>query len=117
MSGLHQDALRSSAPTLAPAVVISTSASSDISRRARRSAACAACPVRDRCTSSPSGRTISIHPREAVLQRAKRLAVQDRLTWPVRDDAVYKMLLGQQLSTEEFMELDDVAVEHLLGAR
>jgi HD superfamily phosphohydrolase len=45
-----------------------------------------------------------------ILQRAKRLAVQDRLTWPTRDDAVYKMLLGQALTVEEFMELDDVAV-------
>jgi hypothetical protein len=35
--------------------------------------ACAACPQRERCTTSPTGRTISIHPREAVLQRAKRL--------------------------------------------
>jgi hypothetical protein len=35
--------------------------------------ACAACPRREWCTTSPWGRTISIHPREAVLQRAKRL--------------------------------------------
>jgi len=35
-------------------------------------AACASCPQRARCTTSPAGRTIGIHPREAVLQRAKR---------------------------------------------
>jgi hypothetical protein len=35
--------------------------------------ACAACPLRERCTTSPLGRTVSIHPKEAVLQRAKRL--------------------------------------------
>jgi hypothetical protein len=33
---------------------------------------CVSCPLRERCTASPSGRTISIHRREAVLQRAKR---------------------------------------------
>jgi hypothetical protein len=35
--------------------------------------ACAACSQRERCTASAAGRTVSIHPREAVLQRAKRL--------------------------------------------
>ena len=35
-------------------------------------AACASCPQRERCTASPAGRTVSIHRREAVLQRAKR---------------------------------------------
>ncbi len=45
-----------------------------------------------------------------ALQRAKRMAVQDRLEWPRRDDPVYKTLLGQQLTMEEFAELDDVAV-------
>jgi Transposase DDE domain/Transposase domain (DUF772) len=34
--------------------------------------ACTSCPRRTRCTASPAGRTISIHRREAVLQRAKR---------------------------------------------
>jgi transposase len=28
---------------------------------------CAACPLRDRCTSSPRGRSVSIHPDEALL--------------------------------------------------
>src|SRR5439155_22552315 len=32
---------------------------------------CAGCPLRERCTSSVSGRSITIHPREALLQRAK----------------------------------------------
>jgi hypothetical protein len=41
--------------------------------RAEFAAACSACPLRERCTASPAGRTISIHRREAVLQRAKRL--------------------------------------------
>ena len=47
-----------------------------------------------------------------ALQRAKRLAVQDRLPWPTRDDAVYKALLGQRLTMAEFVDLDDVAVNH-----
>src|ERR1041384_1908654 len=33
-----------------------------------------------------------------VLQRARRLAVQDRLPWPPRENTVYKALLGQRLS-------------------
>ena len=45
-----------------------------------------------------------------ALQRAKRLAVQDRLAWPPREDPVCKMLLGQQLTIGEFVELDDIAV-------
>lgn len=49
-----------------------------------------------------------------ALQRARRLAVQDRLEWPVRDDAVYKALLGQRLSVAEFTDLDDVSVNHCL---
>lgn len=45
-----------------------------------------------------------------ALQRAKRLAVQDRLEWPPRDDPVCKTLLGQRLTNSEFIELDDVTV-------
>src|SRR5215218_1905460 len=41
-------------------------------RRAEFGSLCAACPLRQRCTGSSSGRTIRIHPKEAVLQRAKR---------------------------------------------
>lgn len=47
-----------------------------------------------------------------ALQRAKRLAVQDRLEWPPRDHGVYKALLGQRLSIDEFTDLDDVSVMH-----
>lgn len=45
-----------------------------------------------------------------VLQRARRMAVQDRLAWPPREDAVYKTLMGQALTIGEFRELDDVSV-------
>lgn len=47
-----------------------------------------------------------------ALQRAKRLAVQDRLPWPPREDLVHKALMGQRLSIDEFTELDDVSVMH-----
>ena len=47
-----------------------------------------------------------------ALQRAKRLAVQDRLDWPPRENAVYKALLGQRLTMAEFTDLDDVSVNH-----
>jgi HD superfamily phosphohydrolase len=47
-----------------------------------------------------------------ALQRAKRLAVQDRLEWPPRDNGVYKALLGQRLTMAEFTDLDDVSVNH-----
>jgi HD superfamily phosphohydrolase len=45
-----------------------------------------------------------------ALQRARRLAVQDRLEWPPRHSPVHKALVGQRLSIDEFLDLDDVAV-------
>ena len=47
-----------------------------------------------------------------ALQRAKRLAVQERLSWPPRDHVVYKALLGQRLTMTEFTDLDDVSLMH-----
>jgi HD superfamily phosphohydrolase len=47
-----------------------------------------------------------------ALQRAKRLAVQDRLEDLPRDGAVAKALLGQRFSPEEFRDLDDISVWH-----
>lgn len=32
---------------------------------------CSGCPLREKCTTSASGRSVAIHPKEAVLQRAK----------------------------------------------
>ncbi len=34
---------------------------------------CAACPLRERCTSSPRGRSVSIHPEEALLGELRKL--------------------------------------------
>jgi hypothetical protein len=49
-----------------------------------------------------------------ALQRAKRLAAQDRLPGPKRDDGVFKALVGGQLTVREFIELDDIALLHCL---
>jgi hypothetical protein len=48
------------------------------------------------------------------LNRAKRLAVQGRLPWPTPQESIYKALLGQRLSSGEFLALDDVSVMHCL---
>lgn len=45
-----------------------------------------------------------------ALQRARRLAVQDRLPWPERHHHVAKALLGLTLSNAEFTDLDDVSM-------
>jgi HD superfamily phosphohydrolase len=47
-----------------------------------------------------------------ALQRARRLAVQDRLEDLPRDSAVAKALLGQRFSSDEFRGLDDISVWH-----
>ncbi len=51
----------------------------DRSGRADFAGHCTACPLRANCTTSASGRSISIHPKEAVLQRAK--AAQAEPEW------------------------------------
>jgi hypothetical protein len=43
---------------------------------------CPACPLRPACTASRRGRTIAIHPQEAVLQRAR--AAQHDPAWQQR---------------------------------
>ena len=47
-----------------------------------------------------------------ALQRAKRLAVQERLAWPPAESVVHKALMGRRFSIEEFTELDDISVLH-----
>jgi HD superfamily phosphohydrolase len=49
-----------------------------------------------------------------ALQRARRLAVQERLEDLPRDSAVAKALLGQRFTTDEFRNLDDISVWHCL---
>jgi hypothetical protein len=41
-------------------------------RRAVFGVACRDCPLRARCTSSASGRTLNLHPRDALLRQARR---------------------------------------------
>ena len=50
--------------------------------RASFAAHCATCPLRADCTSSAKGRSITIHPHEAALQRAK--AAQRSEEWRTR---------------------------------
>jgi hypothetical protein len=52
-------------------VVVTIRKCSDGGGTASFAGACAACPLRADCTSSPNGRTISIGPHEAVLARAR----------------------------------------------
>ena len=47
-----------------------------------------------------------------ALQRAKRLAVQERLEWPPRESGVQRALTGQRMTIKQFTELDDVNVLH-----
>lgn len=47
-----------------------------------------------------------------ALQRARRLAVQDRLSWPPREHPVARSLLGLSLCNEDFVDLDDISVMH-----
>ena len=45
-------------------------------------ATCAACPLRAQCTRGQGGRTVQVHPQEALLQQARELQ-----TTPVFDEA------------------------------
>src|SRR5688572_754565 len=47
-----------------------------------------------------------------ALQRARMLAERGELPQPGNDDPVCKALLGRPLSHEEFLDLDDVSVQH-----
>src|SRR5437899_2123581 len=47
-----------------------------------------------------------------ALQRARRLAIQERLEWPPKEHVVHKALLGQNLSAGNFNDLDDISILH-----
>jgi len=59
-----------------PAGRVAVFTEGDRERQAHFGRACAACPLADRCTKSPHGRTISISPHEALLA-AGRAAARD----------------------------------------
>jgi len=46
----------------------------DGTRQAQFKARCAACPLRERCTTSTTGRVLSVHPQHALLTAARRAA-------------------------------------------
>jgi hypothetical protein len=46
----------------------------DGTRQAQFKARCAACPLRERCTTSKTGRVLSVHPQHALLTAARRAA-------------------------------------------
>jgi Transposase DDE domain len=50
--------------------------------KASFAAHCADCPLRNDCTTSRRGRTVTVHPQEAILQRAR--AEQTRTEWKTR---------------------------------
>ena len=47
-----------------------------------------------------------------ALQRARLLAERGQLDWPGDGDPVCKALLGKTLSHAEFLELDDISIQH-----
>lgn len=47
-----------------------------------------------------------------ALQRARRLAVQDRLEWPKLDEGCWLALMGRQMSVRQINDLDDVSILH-----
>jgi HD superfamily phosphohydrolase len=49
-----------------------------------------------------------------ALRRARRLASENRLTFPSREDIAFKALVGGQLAVRDFVELDDVSLLHCL---
>jgi IS5 family transposase len=46
----------------------------DGNRRAQFKALCRGCPLRERCTTSKTGRTLNVHPQHALLAAARRAA-------------------------------------------
>ncbi|MEU6577225.1 transposase [Streptomyces sp. NPDC046805] len=42
--------------------------------QARFKALCRTCPLRERCTTSKTGRTLTVHPQHALLTAARRAA-------------------------------------------
>lgn len=51
--------------------VVQIKPSKDGGGEAEFGARCAGCPLREKCTRAKEGRTISVHPKEATLQRAR----------------------------------------------
>ena len=52
-------------------IVVPLKRSDDGSATAAFGRSCSQCPLRDQCTSSPSGRTLNLHPKHEILQRSR----------------------------------------------
>src|SRR5690606_11204796 len=47
-----------------------------------------------------------------ALRRARRLAAQERLRWPVQEEPGHTALLGRKLAIHGLLDLDDISVLH-----
>jgi hypothetical protein len=57
-------------------------------------AVCAACPLRPRCVKGKGGRTITIHPQEALLQQARAYAATDEF----REDVIKRQVVEHRIA-------------------
>ena len=57
-------------------------------------AVCAACPLREQCVKGKSGRTITVHPQEALLQRARAYEATDEF----REDVIKRQVVEHRIA-------------------
>jgi len=57
-------------------------------------AVCAACPLREQCVKGNGGRTITIHPQEALLQRARAYEATDEF----REDVIQRQVVEHRIA-------------------
>ena len=57
-------------------------------------AVCAACPLRPQCVKGKGGRTITVHPQEALLQRARAYEATDEF----REDVIKRQVVEHRLA-------------------
>ena len=55
---------------------------------------CAACPLREQCVKAKGGRTITIHPQEALLQRARAYEATDEF----REDVIKRQVVEHRIA-------------------
>ena len=57
-------------------------------------AICAACPLREQCVKGKGGRTITLHPQEALLQRARAYEATDEF----REDVIKRQVVEHRIA-------------------
>jgi hypothetical protein len=57
-------------------------------------AVCAACPLREQCVKGKGGRLLTIHPQEALLQRARAYAATDEF----REDVIKRQVVEHRIA-------------------